>query len=284
MARDAAKPVSLPAGAPPMDADLAELAKTSCTWCGSTARDTYQGERCHWHRCQQCGFWISELIVDPHVYAAEDYGLDYQHSYYGSSLRRKLRTAHYRFQVMERVYPAKGHFIDIGCSYGSMLLAGNERGWQTHGVDIAPIMVERGREQGLDIQLGSLTEIPYEDGSLDVVHARHVLEHDVQTYRALLEIQRVMKPGGLLVVEVPDGACRRTRLDPAKEVPEWSYLHMVTFTPSVLRGFMDRVGFELLPEPWPVPGQPSFQAWHGWKRFREARRWATYFVTFWRKP
>ena len=286
MAYEAAGPHPVPAGAPAMDADLQALAGEACTWCGSRARDTFAGEegKCQWHRCRQCGFWISSLLCDPRDYAVEDYDLDYHLHYYGRSLGRKHRTAHHRFRVLEAMAPHKGSFLDIGPSYGYMLEVGTQRGWTTHGVDLAPVIVELAAQNGLDIRLGSLTDIPFEPESMDVVHARHVLEHDIQTYRALDEIWRVLKPGGLLVCEVPDGESTRARLNPAKEVLRWPYLHMVTFTPSVLAGFMRRRGLRWVPEVGLVAGPPDFLAWRAWHRFRELTRIATYFVTFWRKP
>jgi SAM-dependent methyltransferase len=269
-----------------MDADLQAFAREHCTWCGSTQRDTYPGEqnKCLWHRCRQCGFWVSSLLCDPRDYAEEGYDLDYHMAYYGRSIGRKRATSHFRFNVIEAMAPQKGSFLDIGPSYGYMLEAGNARGWETHGVDLAPGIVELAKQNGLDIRLGSLTDIPFEDASMDVVHARHVLEHDIQTYRALDEIWRVMKPGALLVCEVPDAECQRGVITTAREVLNWPYLHMVTFTPSVLAGFLSRRGFERRAEVGFVPGSLKFQAWRAWHLFRENTRLATYMVTYWRKP
>ncbi|MCC7492246.1 MAG: class I SAM-dependent methyltransferase [Fimbriimonadaceae bacterium] len=283
MAKEAAVAPPVPPGAPPLEADLAAVGKSACTWCGSAEREPFRGERCNWYRCRQCGFWVSELLVDPEVYATEDYGADYQHSYYGRSIARKLKTSYYRWNVIEAVKPGPGSFLDVGCSYGTMLKAGAERGWSTHGVDIAPAMIDYAKTVGQDVRLGSLTKIPYDDDTFDVIHARHVLEHDIQTYAALAELRRVMKPGGILVVEVPDGDCARTRRNPAAEVPNWSYLHMVTFTPTTLAGFMARSGWQYVPPPTRIAGGLQCQGWFAWKSFRERRRWATYFITYWRK-
>jgi SAM-dependent methyltransferase len=286
MAHDPTVPPPVPAGAPAIDADLKAFAETHCTWCGGTGRESYPGEegKCVWHRCTDCGFWVSSLLCDPRDYADEGYNLDYHLAYYGHALKRKLTTAHFRFNVIEALQPAKGSFLDIGPSYGYMLEAGTARGWSTHGVDLAPSIIEYAQARGLDIRLGSLTDIPFENASMDVVHARHVLEHDIETYRALAEIARVMKPGALLVCEVPDGECNRALVTPEREVLNWPYLHMVTFTPSVLAGFMARMGFERVDEPGLLCGSPKFQAWRLWKLFRENTRQATYMVTFWRRP
>jgi SAM-dependent methyltransferase len=48
-----------------------------------------------------------------------------------------------------------------------------------------------------------LTKLPFEDGSWDVLFASHVLEHVQDDERALAEIRRVLRPGGLAILPVP---------------------------------------------------------------------------------
>lgn len=48
-----------------------------------------------------------------------------------------------------------------------------------------------------------LTDLPFADGTYDVVFASHVLEHIADDHRALGEIRRVLRPGGLAVLPVP---------------------------------------------------------------------------------
>lgn len=278
-------PVPVPPGAPALDASLALVATDACTWCGGTGRDSFPGEqgRCVWHRCRACGFWVNSLHGDPADYADEGYDLEYHHQHYGRALGRKLRNSLASMRLIEALAPGRGELLDIGSSYGYMLQAGAARGWTTHGVDISPAMVELGRQRGLDIQRGSLTEIPFADEQMDVVHARHVLEHDIETYRALAELKRVLKPGGLLVCEVPNACSRAALSRPAETAARWSYLHMVTFTPTVLAGFLGRAGFTPIAAPGWVSGPAYFQARRLWLTWRQRAK-AKDIVSYWRKP
>jgi len=52
-------------------------------------------------------------------------------------------------------------------------------------------------------QRGSIYEMPYESGSMDLCLCLEVLEHIEDDARAVREIARVLKPGGLLVAAVP---------------------------------------------------------------------------------
>jgi len=279
--------VVIPPGAPALDEDLAAIAPTRCTWCGSDQRNEHMGQRAIWYRCRECGLWIHSLLADPlQDYGEDDYGDDYQTHLYGrdGTVQRKVRTAQYRVRELEIVAPRRGTLLDIGCSYGYLLDAARGRGWSVCGVDVAPQIVQLGAEQGFDVRLGSTTDVPFEDESVDAIYARHVLEHDIHTYRSLREFMRVLRPGGTLVIEVPCADHRRARKDPDRFVKDWTYLHMVTFTGPTLRGFVTRAGFVELPQPRFRAGEPRFMLWQAWRRFRRWTGQATYLVTWWRKP
>lgn len=55
---------------------------------------------------------------------------------------------------------------------------------------------------GVDVK-ADICNLPFADGSFDVVFASHVLEHVAQDQRAMEEIRRVLRPGGLAILEVP---------------------------------------------------------------------------------
>lgn len=83
--------------------------------------------------------------------------------------------------------------LNIGCS----LVRGQyKRGW----VNLDPIF-----HDGVSV-LGSGTNLPFRDNSVDLIHSVHVLEHVKRNlYRKLMEEAfRVLKPGGEFWVEVPD--------------------------------------------------------------------------------
>lgn len=284
-------PAAVTPEAPSVDDDLAVVARDRCTWCGWAERRRYPRPRQDapwpspdWLRCERCGFWNSadplggdSLVTnDPYVYVKS----------YAQRLNHKLRTADYRFRVLEAMTPV-GLFLDIGSSYGSMLLAGQQRGWRTMGVDTSAEVVAFAQQHGLDAHEGSLTSVPAADHTFDVVHARHVIEHDVNTYRALREMQRVGKPGALVMIETPDAASRAHGGDPARHAGHgyhWTAWHRVLFTPEVLAGFCARLGWQQVTEPKRVSGPPHFWLWRTNKLWGERTRRASRVVTWWRLP
>jgi SAM-dependent methyltransferase len=66
------------------------------------------------------------------------------------------------------------------------------------------------KAQGLDlfsddprIVVGDMHTMPFEDASFDVVYSCHSLEHALNPQAAASEFLRMLKPGGLLIIEVP---------------------------------------------------------------------------------
>ncbi|GJI92702.1 class I SAM-dependent methyltransferase [Duganella hordei] len=98
--------------------------------------------------------------------------------------------------------------LDLGCGRGEWLELLGEQGFRAHGVDLDDGMLAACRERGLDVELGDaiacLRALP--ERSLALVSAFHLVEHIpfelLQTLVA--EAQRVLLPGGLLIMETPN--------------------------------------------------------------------------------
>jgi len=85
-----------------------------------------------------------------------------------------------------------------------MIAAAEKLGMQGAGTDISHDAVAAARSRGLDARHGELEAIPFDDQSFDLVSLRHVLEHTAYPERALAEVRRVLRPGGLALIAVPD--------------------------------------------------------------------------------
>ena len=96
--------------------------------------------------------------------------------------------------------------LDLGCGAGRFVAALQDAGADPVGVELAEAALERARRNapGADLRLvepdGSL---PLEHGSVDLVWCSEVLEHVADTAGLLLEVRRVLRPGGRLLVTVP---------------------------------------------------------------------------------
>jgi SAM-dependent methyltransferase len=85
------------------------------------------------------------------------------------------------------------------------------RTWTGTGVDISEAAIayatrlaeHKGVADRVRFQTGSLTEIPYQSNSLDLVIASEVIEHLPEPGRALRELSRVLTPAGILLITMP---------------------------------------------------------------------------------
>ena len=103
-----------------------------------------------------------------------------------------------------------GHILDIGCGQGTAapLLDGHFRPGRITGIDIDSELITDGRALSADWPLsaelvlteGCATALPLEDASVDLVLCHQLLHHMVAQRRALAEMRRVLRPGGLLLV------------------------------------------------------------------------------------
>jgi SAM-dependent methyltransferase len=101
------------------------------------------------------------------------------------------------------VLPGDARILDAGCGSGRMLQELASYG-QVSGIeldeDAAALAAQR--DWG-EVQVGRLEELPWEDGTFDLITSLDVVEHTPDDREALAELRRVSKPGGWLLVTVP---------------------------------------------------------------------------------
>ena len=104
--------------------------------------------------------------------------------------------------------PADASFIDIGCGFGNLLLAMQNHFTQLAGIDIVTDRINWSKQHlpDADIQCASATEIPWPDNTFDLATASDVFEHLAYKDQILAatEMFRVLKPGGIGYVSVPN--------------------------------------------------------------------------------
>jgi len=94
--------------------------------------------------------------------------------------------------------------LDAGCGTGGLLANLRTSAWRA-GVEISPAGIGLARSRGLRaLVLGSVCALPFTEASFDAVVSIDVLCHSgVEELPALEEAARVLRPGGLLLLQVP---------------------------------------------------------------------------------
>jgi SAM-dependent methyltransferase len=96
--------------------------------------------------------------------------------------------------------------LDVGCGAGRFVAALQAAGADPVGVELAEAALERARANAPGADLRLLADdgsIPLGHASVDLVWCSEVLEHVADTAHLLLEVRRVLRPGGRLLVTVP---------------------------------------------------------------------------------
>ncbi|MDX2286124.1 MAG: methyltransferase domain-containing protein [Bacteroidia bacterium] len=138
----------------------------------------------------------------------------------------------------------QGELLDIGCGTGDFLLAMQEAGWQVSGLEPDAGARELARTRGLAVaqpdQLFSLRA-----GSFDVITLWHVLEHVHRLHAYLDQIRTLLRPGGLLLIAVPNYQSHDARHYQSRwaayDVPR----HLYHFTPGSMAQLLEARGFRI---------------------------------------
>jgi ubiquinone/menaquinone biosynthesis C-methylase UbiE len=102
-------------------------------------------------------------------------------------------------------FGADADVLEVGCGDGSMWAEKRDwvpEGWRLTLTDMSPGMVEAARAavgDRAEYAVADVQELPFPDGSFDAAIANHVLFHVPDRARALRELARVLRPGGVLV-------------------------------------------------------------------------------------
>jgi ubiquinone/menaquinone biosynthesis C-methylase UbiE len=100
-----------------------------------------------------------------------------------------------------RQFPTKGQMLDYGAGNGDFALAAQQEGWRVCVYDTSPSATKILKQR----QLSTLS-VPLKENQFDVITLWHVFEHINKPSEALASFYKSLKPGGVLVLAVPNAA------------------------------------------------------------------------------
>ncbi|HEY6923285.1 MAG TPA: class I SAM-dependent methyltransferase [Steroidobacteraceae bacterium] len=155
--------------------------------------------------CRECGLLFQGLRFPDnfyHNYYARTYKasvLPPEHT--ANYIEDQKTRGNYLYQALMPHLGPSGRVLDIGCSFGGLLVAFRNAGWEPFGCDPDIGSVETGREQlGLNLTVQSAEFLDYRD-EFDLVIITGSLEHVADLERSIGQSLLALKEGGLILIE-----------------------------------------------------------------------------------
>ena len=98
-------------------------------------------------------------------------------------------------------YARGARVLELGCGTGLILTRVAEIANEAVGIDLSEGMARHAQERGLDVHIGSICDLPFDDDEFDLTYSFKVLAHVPDIDAALREAARVTRPGGHLLLE-----------------------------------------------------------------------------------
>lgn len=239
-----------------------------CPTCGAAnSRDfSYFGAQ-ELRRCRACDTVYaqayadpSEVYVDGYLTGETEFGLDVRDVHFQRFL---VQVGRERARLVERITGGTGRLLDVGCGTGEFAEAAQAHGFEVQAVEPEASSAEYARARGVDVRTAMLEESGLPEGHYDVVCALHVLEHLPDSPGFLATLGRRARPGGHVVVEVPNFASVLRR----RSGRSWMHLrpleHLVYHSPQTLERSFRRAGLEpvaIRAPTWVTPPQSAGEA------------------------
>lgn len=221
-----------------------------CQGCGSERQEVWKEfEDRTIVKCGECGFLFLNPRPDPTSLKAfyeplSSYDYEVEGKPYVECESDFIQAYHLQLEEIEGVV-RKGRLLEIGSALGYFLEASRQRGWEPFGVEISREGAEHCRRKyGIEVYCGEIRQAGFPSGYFDCVVSIHTLEHVDDPFLFVQDCARVLRLGGILVIEIP-----YVRDDEAPEdLDEGAGMpaHLSFFTEETLRSLVESRGFSVL--------------------------------------
>jgi 2-polyprenyl-3-methyl-5-hydroxy-6-metoxy-1,4-benzoquinol methylase len=161
--------------------------------------------------------------------------------------KKMMKPVFHRATDLLKGYRENGRFLDVGAGFGFFLAEMKKRGWEAVGVEISQKALDYARKVlGLTVHPGPLEKVGFPDNHFDAVTGFYVIEHLPFPKVFLGECQRILKPGGLLLLRYPHTTPIKNLLhffgveNRLYDLPA----HLSDFSPKMIQQCLERIGFE----------------------------------------
>ena len=219
-----------------------------CPICGSKFTKEYiEVNKWKIKTCLDCRI-LYTVIQNKKTQVVESF---YSGEYIAGYTSRELELKDRFWQHLSRIekYKQGGRLLDIGCSLGFFLQVVEQKSqysWKIEGIEPNTQLASYAKK-GINghVSRGTISKIPFNKNTFDCITCFDVLEHDFNLQKNLLEVRRVLKKGGIFVVQAPNYKSFMAFLTGKK----WDWWappdHVLHFSFDYLVRYLRQNGFEI---------------------------------------
>ena len=234
---------------------------SSCYICASTRRESLaEIHGFEYVTCEDCGHvYTTRRYTDEAIrrfYETNTYWAEVTYANKSTCHYRRDNVARPKVEFAERYCAgSRGTWLDVGSGIGDMVSVAQENGWKATGLELSETSVAFAKEI-FNVELLRQTMEEYRDhhpelaGTVDVVSLIGVLEHVVDPVGLLRQANQMLKPGGMVMIQVPNARSMATMVQETFTQNVFRHMspieHIMVFTESSLNRAMTNGGFEPL--------------------------------------
>lgn len=231
-----------------MDMREESIAEVPCNLCGSVhvsilSQRSRSGAPLRTVACRQCGLvWSDPRPHDTRQFYEQDYRLAYKRTYEprAKHVLRAGQVALSRFEKIRSCLHGRMRILDVGSGGGEFAYLLKSLGHEVRGIEPNQgYATFAAKQYGLDITQGFIGDVDLPQASYDLITIWHVLEHTEDPRAVLRQLQCALRPGGLLLVEVPnvEATCQSPR-------GTFHEAHLYNFNAATLAWLANKAGLQ----------------------------------------
>jgi len=165
-----------------------------------------------------------------------------------------------RARKISRFIPKEANILDIGCGNGNFLMSFRKFGnYSLFGIEREGNSATRAlRHTEINLTIGSLENSQFEKNTFDLITLIHVFEHLTEPRKTMDIINKIIKPGGILVMSFPNIASWQSKMFKGN----WLHLdaprHLFFFDPKAFADLMKKNGFTIIQSSYASTEQNPF--------------------------
>lgn len=202
--------------------------------------------------CSDCHFVYADSILSSVRELYENGYFDNSQEEFGYQDYEKNYKAHEvtfrkRLQRAERYLNRKGLVLDCGCAFGHFSDVAIKEGWKVVATDISLNAVKHAKDNyNITGVVSNATSIPFKENTFDLIVLYDVLEHTDDPLLLLSNLNRLLKPNGIIHITTPNQKSLSARLMGKRWYHYKPLEHITYFSKKSLKDSLEKTGWSTL--------------------------------------